>query len=269
MNRIILGIICLITLQNAKAQFSLDHYHPVKRIAEEGIDTCSVYLLNPDSSLTIEQSYIYDTMGLEIENRRDFQEFSFIYNYNENGDKVAEYFVPFGEDYYERDTLLYDQEGRLIKKITFNRNGTESKRNEYDYQGNLLKEERYILKGKLQTRSLYSYDNEKQLTKIERFFRGKHNEDWVHEYDNNGNLVSFITISANGDTTLTHKFEYNSAELKVQQSVYLRGMQLNSVFKTTYDSKGLILWMETISGIQNNDPTTGKRKKTIYQYTYR
>ena len=269
MNKIILGIVFLITFQHVNAQFSLDHYSPFELIAKEGIDTCSIFVLDTDSILTIEQSYMYDMMGMEIENRRDFQKFSFTYQYDESGNKVSEYFVPFGEDYYERDTLLYDKKERLIKKITFNKTGVESKRNEFDYKGNLLKEERYILKGNLQTKSLYHYNKENRVAKIERFFRGKHNEDWVHEYDLNGNLISFITISANGDTTLLHKFDYNKSGLRIKHSIFSKGKILSNVFITEYNSKGLIVWMEAISEIENNDISTGEVEKTIYKYTYR
>tara|TARA_B100001057_G_C22618557_1_gene859511 strand:+ start:73 stop:882 length:810 start_codon:yes stop_codon:yes gene_type:complete len=269
MKKIILIILTLTILQKVNAQFSLDHYSPTKLIADEGIDTCSIFVMSQDSSLTIEQSYIYDALGNEIENRRDFQKFSFLYQYDDKGNKTLEFFIPFGEEYYERDTLLYNRKGRLRKKLTFSRDGTESKRNEYDYKKNLIKEERYILKGKLQTRSLYSYDKKKRITKIMRYFKGKHNEDWLHEYDENNNLISFTTISANGDTTLVHKFEYNDRGLRTKHSIFTKGSKLSTVFLTEYDTKGLIMTMQAITGIKNNDEATGEIEKTIYKYTNR
>ncbi len=269
MKKILLIALLVILFNSTYAQFSLDHYHPVDIIKTEGIDSCSIYVLQPDSSLTIEQSYIYNLKGLEIENKRDFQNFSFIYEYNEEGIKVAQFFVPFGEGYFERDTLIYDKKGRLIQKITYSSDGKESKRNEYDYKKRLIKEERYILKGKLQTKSLYRYNKKKRIKKIEKYFRGKHQEDWIHEYDSDNNLISFITISTNGDTTLRHNFNYNKSGLRIKHSIYLQGNRLSTIFLTTYDKKGLISYMEAITGIKNNDPKTGEYEKTIYKYTYR
>lgn len=255
--------------QLSRAQFSLDHYHPKELIAELGIDTCSIFVEEADGSLTIEQSYIYDLLGNEIVNQRDFQEFSFIYHYNEDGVKVAEYFVPFGEDFYERDTLIYNDKGRLVNKITYKNDGTESKRNEYDYKGDQILEERYILKGNLQTRSIYSYNDEGRVSKIERYFRGTHSEDWIHEYDKSGDLITFKTVSAKGETTLLHKFEYNEKGLRIKHSVYSGGVDLINVILTEYDSKGLIEWEKNISSIENNDETTGEVEKTVYRYSYR
>lgn len=269
MKKLLLVTLTIFLVKSISAQFSLDHYHPIEIIKSEGIDTCSIYVLQTDSSYVIEQSYIYDPKGFEIENRRDFQQFSFVYKYNEEGLMTAEYFVPFGEIFFERDTFVYDKNDRLIQRITFSQDGTESKRNEYDYKESLIKEERYILKGNLQTRSLYEYDKKEKLYKIERYFREKHDEDWVHEYDSNGNLISFITISPNGDTTLLHKFEYDKNGLRIKHTIYNNGNTLSTIFLTTYDSKGLISYMEAITSIKNNDPKTGEYEKTIYKYTYR
>lgn len=265
---LLIGLTFLI-LNSVSAQFSLDHYHPIDIIKSEGIDTCSIYVLQTDGSSILEQSYIYDSNGFEIENRRDFQDFSFVYTYDEEGLQTAEYLIPFGEVFFERDTFIYDKKDRLIQRITYSQDGTESKRNEYDYKKGLIKEERYILKGKLQTKSLYEYAKKRRLYKIERYFRGKHQEDWVHGYDSNGNLTSFITISANGDTTLSHTFEYNEKGLRIKHSVYSKGSKLSTIFFTTYDDKEFISYMEAITGIKNNDPKTGKYEKTIYKYTYR
>lgn len=267
MKNVILCLFLLCFNRTSFTQFSLDHYHPLALIAEEQIDTCSVFALGVDSVLTIEQSYIYDTMGREIENRRDFQKFSFIYHYNQN--LVSEYFLPFGDEFYERDTLIYDKKGRLIKRITFNKHGIESKRNEYVYKDTLVKTERYIFKGNLQTESNYQYSSNNRALKIQKFFRGKHNEDWLHIYDLNGNLLSFKTVAVNGDTTLAHQFEYNDDGLQISQAIYIKGKVLNTIFITKYDGKGLISSKETITDIKNNDPSTGAVETKIYKYTYR
>lgn len=270
MKKLLLVVIMTIFLvKSISAQFSLDHYHPIEIIKSESIDTCSIFVLQTADSTLIEQSYIYDSKGFEIENRRDYQQFSFFYKYNMKGLKTAEFFVPFGEVFFERDTFVYDKNDRLIKRITYSQDGTESKRNEYDYKENLIIEERYILEGKLQTRSLYEYNKKGELYKVKQYFKGKHQEDWVHEYDSNGNLISFITISPNGDTTLLHKFEYNEKGLRIKHTIYDNGNILSTIFKTTYDSKSLISYMESITSIKNNDPKTGEYEKTIYKYSYR
>ncbi len=269
MKKLLLVTLTIFLVKSISAQFSLDHYHPIDIIKSEGIDTCTIYVLQSDSSSVIEQSYIFNSKGLEIGNRRDFQQFSFVYKFNEEGLKTAEYLIPFGEMFFERDTFFYDKNDRLIQRITYSQDGTESKRNEYDYNENLIYEDRYILEGALQLRSLYKYDKKGKLYKIELYFRGVHHEDWVHEYDSNGNLISFITISPKGDTTLLHKFEYNEKGLRIKHTIYDSGNNLSTIFLTTYDSKGLISYMEAITGIKNNDPKTGEYEKTIYKYSYR
>ena len=269
MKKTLLIALSVILIKYVSGQFSLDHYHPVDIIAAEGIDTCSIYVLQSDSSHVIEQSYIYNPKGLEIENRRDYQKFSFIYRYNEEGLQIAQYFVPFGEIFFERDTLIYDKKGRLRQRITYSTDGSESKRNEYDYKKRLIKEERYILKGKLQTKSLYKYDKKKRVHRIEKYLKGNHWQDWIHEYDDNDNLISFTTVAANGVITLLHEFEYNEKGLRIKHLIYSEGDKLSTQFSTTYDSIGLILFMEAITSIKNNDLATGDYEKTIYKYTYR
>ena len=268
MKRTFLHILIISSINSVSAQFSLDHYHPAALYAKEGIDTCSIYVLQPDSSLEIEQSYIYNEQGLEIENRKDDQGFSFKNIYDDSGRQVAQYFVPFGEKFYERDTLIYNANNQLIKRITYENDGSESYREEYDYEDNRIKEERYILKNELQTKYLYFYDSHNRLQHEELFFKGNHSEDWFYKYDRNDSLSSFANVAVNGDTTVLQKFEYNSLGLRVKHIIYTN-RQLSMEYLTSYDDRKLIRYREAYTDIKNNDPLTGDYEKTIYKYTYR
>jgi hypothetical protein len=235
------------------AQFSMDFYYPQKTFGALGVESCSIYEVNLDGSLELEQTYKFNAMGELIENHRDFQGFSLIGKFDANNRKVAEYMIPFGEDFFERDTLIYNKKGELVMKITYSHDGKESKRNEYDYKNGKLFEERYILDGQLQVKSVFKNDDKTNSTRETRFFRGQHQEDWVRIFNEKGDLIRFITITPKGDTTLLNTFTYNQNGDLIEHHIY-SGAEIIHYEKITYKANGLIDYV-----IENGE-------KKIYMY---
>lgn len=250
------------------AQFSSDRYHPKEIIKQYSIDTCKIFNVNSDSSQILQQQIVYDIKGNEIANIRNYQKFSYLYFYNENGYKVAQYFVPFGESPFEKDTFIYDQSNNLIKSLTTDRNNRETKRNEYDFTNNILAQERFFIHETLQVTSTYHYDSQQRIKEVDKSIFGNPDGKWVYNYTDN-HLDEFLIIDNEGDTTLLQKHKYNDKNLKTDLEIYNRHGELTQLYKTTYDSKGLIDFEESYVGIRNNDMNNCRYEKAVYKYTYR
>ncbi len=235
------------------AQFTMDFYYPERTFANLGVESCDIYELNSDSTLELEQTYRFNVNGELIENQRDFQGFSLVGKFDANNRKVAEYMIPFGEDFFERDTLIYNKNGELVMRITYAHDGKESKRNEYDYKNGKLFEERYILDGQVQVKSVFMYDGKLNSTREIRFFRGQHQEDWVRIFNEKGDLIRFITITPKGDTALLNTFTYNQNGDLIEHHIY-SGAEIIHYEKITYKANGLIDYV-----IENGE-------KKIYMY---
>jgi hypothetical protein len=266
MKNVVTILIMLSGASMANAQFTLDHYHPLEIIKKLEIDSCSVYSVTGDSSLTIEQTYVYNTDGKEVEYRRDDQNFSYIYHYNTDGVLVSIWNMPLDRKTWERDTLIYDKKGKLLKSITYTHEGIESTRNEYKYKKKKLVEERYILYGNLHVKSIYKYDRKRKTKTVSRNFRGQPQGDWLYQLDSEGKILSFSMLNPDGQVLSIQNFKYNSEGLEIEQVILDREGVISQMYTTIYDSRGLIDYTESWTGIENGKLEDATYVKTVYKY---
>ena len=247
-------------------QFSMDRYHPKELIISKHIDTCNIYSINLDGSLSLEQSITYDVLGNELKNIQNQNGYEYVYVYNEKGLKVKESFIPFGEDPYETDTLIYDENENLIERITFSNNAI-SRRNTYQYKNGLLYLDTYILKGNVHVETSYTYNESKNIDTVYRIFKGRKDGYYKYTYDQNQYLIGFNSYHSNGGKWLTHEYTVNEKGLRTEFRVINESGSLIQLYRTEYDAEGLILSTERYTSILNSDVSTGDYSKELYNYS--
>jgi hypothetical protein len=253
--------------QFLNAQFALDQYHPTALIKSEKIFKCEVSIADENGKPgTIRQVFMYDAGANVTENIRYFQNFTFKFDYDKEGRKTAEYLIPFGEDFFQRDTFIYDRRGRLKLQISHSKNGYEKRRNEYKYCGKKVKTEKYFYDDELQFTSRYSYDKKKRTSKVSKSLGKTFLGAWEYEYDEHGNMSGFRVIAKTGETDVLQQMKSDAEGRRIEMAVYNQDNQLIQLYRTHYDDKGLITYQEEFTSIRNNDPEQSNYVKTIYQY---
>jgi len=175
--------------------------------------------------------------------------------------------VPFGETApYEKDSLLYDNNGDLIKQITIDNSGNESRRNEYEYKNHLIVLEKYFLAGNLNVIIKYKYDDKNRLIAQERTFKNDPDGKWLYKYDDNNNIIEFSIITPEGKVSITQKIKYDAYNCMIEMAAYGETGTLDQLYKTQYDKDHLIVQEESFTSIQKGDLKNADYKKTIYKY---
>ncbi len=253
---------CVYT-QTSFAQYSTDRYHPKEVIAEEGIDSCRVFVVEGDD-WTLKHEIIYDEQGNEIEYASNLRGHYSLYDYNENGQLIAEYFVPFGENYYSKDSLFYNEQGQLIQRNTYGGDGKRSSTNTYKYKDDLLILSTYQVTNNAQLISEYEYEKNKMT--IRKVFDDKPHGAEIHIFDKKKNLIEFQGLDAEGNVLVKHKNKYDKKNRQTELAAYDRDGQLSQVYKTTYQKNGLIKFKETYTSIVDGKLENAEYEKTIYEY---
>lgn len=155
--------------------------------------------------------YAADGKVLKVERRRDDETEPYLtyeYRYNERGD-VAYYHEYAAASGREEVTLYeYDDEGRLLKTETTDREGETVyiETNTYDQAGNCLTHEEVDLDVNSWRKVVNTYDQQNHLLRVKDDYNGG----WAtttYTYDQQGNKVKEEQESSTG--TYTKKFEYD------------------------------------------------------------
>lgn len=249
-------------------QFTFDRYHPKEIIKNQKVDTCKIFNKEKDK-LILQQEIIYLADGSESEYIDISNECSTKYYYNKNGMKIAEYFIPFGGSFLEKDTLLYDEHGNKYRQIKYSKNGTEASSSEYEYTGNKPVVEKYFSKGNLEMIYKNVYDSRNRLKKVKYILLKNANGYCTYKYDKNNNFIQFKAINVSGEVTLRQEYKYDKKNLRTELDVYGLNNKLIQMYKTNYLESGLIDSEEWFTGIKNENMNDSDHEIKIYQYTYR
>ncbi|HSY61700.1 MAG TPA: hypothetical protein VK796_07475 [Cytophaga sp.] len=267
MNQYSLLTLFLLFVHTSFAQFTSDRYHPKSILSKQRIDSCKIYSKTKTEAPKLSEVLLYSLSG-DIIKIIDYEgEYSNTYRYDTTGRLVAKYFIPVGEGFYERDTLIYDTNNNLILDIAYKYDGSESTRYKYVYSKNILQKEFYFLNEKLKTVTEYVYDGKNRLIKETHIYNGQISELYSYKYDDSNNLIEFTTSSSTGTVNSKQFFKYNTNNLKIEQSIYDENNMLSQVYKTYYLENGLIDYEEWFTGIENNKINKSDYKKLIYTYT--
>jgi len=248
-------------------QFSMDRYHPQGLIVSKHIDTCYIYDANPNGTLDIQQSIIYDSLGRVLENIQTYQGFRYRYVYNQDGLKVSESLIPIGETPVETDTLLYDNAQNLIERITYSRKEI-IRRNKFEYVNGNLHLDSYFSAGVKHVETYYVYNQHNKIDSVKRFVRGRSDGYYKYTYDENENLIGFNSYHAGGRAWLSHKYKVNDDGLRIEFHVFNANGSLTQLYLTNYDSDGLIINTERYTGIKDSDIKNSDHSKQTYKYSY-
>ena len=227
-------------------------------IKENCIDTCDIYTVNNDSSISLAETVIYDSLGNEIKYIMPKLQITYKYIYDKRGLKVCEFL--FHDDgikiYSIVDTFIYDFKQNLRKKITINNWMPLSKIGDKDYVA--IKNDT--------TQIEYKYQKKNKITMVDKYLNGTFYEKNLYKYNRNDNLIQFNVISAKGDTTINYIYNYNEKNQVISFSCYDKNFKLIQLYKKTYDKSGLTLYWESYTDIIDEDIKQSNYHKAIYKY---
>lgn len=187
-----------------------------------------------EKDITFFNSMKYDQRGNEIENYL-FDKLAFRYKY------------------------IYDEQGNVLEKDSFNASGEleEKFRYKYDIQSNKIEKCICNPNGSLRERYLYKYDETGKRT--EKVFVGadnKVNYTIIYKYDGQNRLVEEVEQSSMTQKTT---FEYNKLDLPVKIHIFGKLHELNYIKILKYDEYGNMISEftylpdgEAIAGVMNS-----------------
>lgn len=268
MNKLRLVILLILISKIGYSQFSSDHYYPKEVIRQLKIKSCEIYIINRTQNKAdsvLDEKINYDSLGNEIEIIWPKDKFIYTYKYNKLGQKVEEDLTSLDADLNEKDTFYYNDYGKLYKDIRYSNKRTESTRTEYEFKDSLPVKELYYVTNKLITvyANIYNEKNKLIRVKMSSTYR---NEDNVYKYDEQNNMTYYTRLTTKGDTLGYQKFTYDGDNRRVRQDIYGIDKKLNGVYKTNYDSSGLIISEESFEDIKNGDIKECEYKIKIYKY---
>lgn len=143
-----------------------------------------IYHYDGDSNLIAKWNNKYNGNNYLI--KRSGSKYYWIYEYDENNNKIE-------ESYYSSD-------GELDIKLTY----------KYDTKRNLIEESTYNSNGSLERKLTYIYDdNNYKVEESWLFPNNNENLKFVHNYDDKGNLIKTFISGSKGNTVLTYKYEFD------------------------------------------------------------
>lgn len=260
-------LLSILMTSQAFGQYASDRYYPKEIIKKEKVAACKIYE-DSAGTLNLTDEIRYDEDGKETELVSHKWGYAEKFFYNDKGMKIARYFTPEGDHFWERDTLLYNKGGMLTAVITYNYDGSQSKRSEYEYADSQLVKERFFFGGHLSFTSKYTYSDNGRKRVEKRVIKDQPDEISTCFYDQNKNLTEFIR-DGEGDDRIDHVYTYDAHGRKTQESLYGMVGHLDQFYRTAYLENGLIDFEEAFTGIKNNDLKQSDYVKTVYHYTYR
>jgi len=178
--------------------------------------------------------------------RRD----AFVIDFNESGNMTRKRYFESTEVIYQRDTCLYDGEGRMIEKNVYDRWGKLDPKYTYKYDGNqkMVEKNTYNADGSFDGRAVYKYNKYgPNLNVIDEFFydeKGgrtggnvfRYDSLWnligdkmyTYKYDSSGNLVEKINGSPiYADMKYTYQYEYDKNLNWIKSVEFVNGKPYN------------------------------------------
>lgn len=169
----------------------------------------------PQTTIT---SYYYDDKS-NIIKKLDSDEsgqigLTALYNYDVSNrliERNEAYSKTSTNKYFFHETLRYDENGNIIERINYNKDGSTLFKHisQFDHNNKLVGELHY--KGVEKTaETKYTYNDFHLLTTEEQFYNGKQHSIEKYLHDEKGNLISLKTVDGNGKPVLniSYKFEY-------------------------------------------------------------
>ncbi|MEZ4804273.1 MAG: hypothetical protein R2852_01960 [Bacteroidia bacterium] len=261
----VIGIlsIAMATCFTLDAQYSSDHYHPKEIIRSERIDSCLIYKYEDDSASVFEK-YVYDSLGNEIEVIHYENKSRNVMHYNDSNLLVSDYLIPFNEQYFQKDTFIYNAKNQLISNKTFENTGRVSyEKTVYYIDSNIATVE--VKFGESSLIYDYAYMNN-MLYWIYKKFNGVEDGREELSYDENGNLKSYKVINQSRNINVRHQYVYNEMNLLSDWKVYNKSGKLSQYYRYLYDENGLLILAETYTGIKNDDLSTASYHQDTYSY---
>lgn len=187
-------------------------------------------------------TYSYDADGNRISMERYGIEGNLLeyytYTYDTNGNQVkAEGYEEDGErsGYYEYN--YYDRNGKLTKSEEGWPEGWYAEAKEigsYDGRWNVTQVERWNAEGSLIYSAKFSYDDNKNLVKVEEWQEGDGSSYTEYSYNDNGNLVKVDKY----DENLKESYEYDDNGNETKWEDYDENGNLRRYSNYGYDSRG-------------------------------
>lgn len=260
----ILVLLVLVLPCSSMAQYTMDHYHPQHIVDSLGIQKLYIYKVKGQDSV-LHSEWQYDSAGREVAHIEHISETSTFYTYNTQGQLVREYWSPHDYDFETKDTFIYEN-GMLVEERDYNEKAELTGTYKYTYVDGKLSERKYIGKSYESVTKNY-YSPEGWLDSTHRYSEGSLQYIEIWRRNAQGQMTGFVSLKGNREVVNMQEFHYNSDGLEKQQVVLnTDNLKPTQMYKSFYDERKLLRYIERYTAIKNGDLSTADYEKRVYVY---
>ncbi|MCC6817336.1 MAG: hypothetical protein IT245_00375 [Bacteroidia bacterium] len=265
---ILLGLFQTIISQG---QITPDKYYQPTFIRALGLDSCIITKVSKDNNRQKDMVIAYDRKGNKMTFKDQLNGSRIVFKYGKDSTLlVQEFFIKQNgkEEKAGMDSFFYDANGKKTRyhSIVLRKKGNIHITINYFYKSDSLYREEYLLDKAVLKSVIHTYDR-RTNTEIMTVISDKEpSNSQFYQRDGKGNLIKFFVIELNGDTSLVHKYTYDSQGRNIETKTYDLRSNISNIYKTYFNSNGMIMKEEQFLNIQFGDISSAIYVLKEYQY---